>query len=998
MFVYSFVILKVFGLLLFCCSVSYGIDLPCDWIVYVEEQTSKFEASPWLPVCLPFMPIEENPATYINFVPDVILWDPMVQFPQSPALQICPSDCGRPLERKEWQNRQQSGSRPRIIHDIDGIVLLVSRTYMCASGHRFLSHDPQILEQFPCASQIPFVLSHKSGLTMRCVSMVLSLIAKGKKISTIESVLHQSRKENFFRKLLCASVNQNMHGFATFEETVAGKIRPGRELLLSCFLAVFWRNEIFYRQRTHGITINEDWICCDHTFKSAMNIGIYQKKTSSRAKWVKQFTALFLVLNDVGQALTWRLVEDTSYDSVAEVLDEVKQRLSDQKKVIREIYVDDCCKVRRKLQDIFGEQVMIKLDIFHAVQRITKKVSKKHSLFFDFISSLKLVFRNPSDMGPNREETTPDPTTLENNLDIFVKRWNGVKSDEGNFILTASVLQEINKLRVHIRNGCLSYIKKGRGTNRDESLHRSLNSFMKYSKIGTEVAYALLTTTIDNNNEQRETAEDKKRSFTEYATMQQINNNANNNDFHTPEFGLTNPRTNCDVPNLEEMMDDDMNDDMTDDQSTELLKKAKHLHDVTQQIKKQGIAKSVFNERYIPFMNSATSLFFHQQFDQSREDFEVHNMRVNAVVQGWGFRIIHTEGDGNCFFYSVSISLQHFFRENQNEAVLIRLRDMGISGDMTIQATAQRLRERVVQEWTSHQERYQPFLERSIEEESRLFLQSGYFMGELGNLMPLAMANLLGSPMIIFSSLVTMPVLLITPTSVTEGIPPVYLAFNQFGAGHYDAVNVEEEQSTPTAPLELGLGDNSISSDVGIEKCSCGKNTKRNSNKQQLCTDTKQYASRCPCLKRKNGCHSGCSCKLCKNPFGRNDKSGHSFSISDPTPRKRATHELSATRTNAREFMENMKARIRIEWNPTEIIIFECLIELLRNLNIAINAENIRKYFNKLVDKISDFKIGFEVEVVKKTMKEIQKRMESHDKALKAWLNAYFRKQIDENS
>ena len=100
------------------------------------------------------------------------------------------------------------------------------------------------------------------------------------------------------------------------------------------------------------------------------------------------------------------------------------------------------------------------------------------------------------------------------------------------------MLQEINKLRVHIRNGCLSYIKKGRGTNRDESLHRSLNSFMKYSKIGTEVAYALLTTTIDNNNEQRETAEDKKRSFTEYATMQQINNNANNNDFHTPTHKL----------------------------------------------------------------------------------------------------------------------------------------------------------------------------------------------------------------------------------------------------------------------------------------------------------------------------------------------------------------------------------------------------------------------------------------------------------------------------
>lgn len=645
MFVCGF-ILKVFGLLFVFCSVSHGVDLPCHWIVYLEQQTSRFDENPWLPSCIPFISIEANPVADINFVPDIILWDPIVQFPCSAAaIQQCSSDnCGRPLERREWQNKQQSGLRPRIIHDVDRIVLLVSRRYMCASGHRFLSHDPQILERFPCASQIPFVLSHKSGLTMRCMSMVISLIAKGKKISTIESVLKQSRKETYYRKLLCASVNPGI-GFATFEEAFTGKMIPGRELLLSSFLVVFWRNEIFYRRRLHEISINQDWICCDHTFKSAMNIGIYQQKTGSRAKWVKQFKALFLVLNDVGQTLTWKLVQDTSYDSLLEVLGEIKQRFIDQEKVLREIYVDDCCKVRKKLEDIFGNQVMIKLDIFHAVQRITKKVSKRHTLFHDFISSLKLVFRNPTDLGTNREQSTPDPTTLENNMNVFVKRWNGVKSDDGNVILTTAVLQEINKLRVHIRNGCLSYIKPGRGTNRDESLHRSLNSFMKYSKIGTELAYALLTTTIDDNNERRETK--NRKTFIEYTAMQQMSNNANEQfHLHTPKFGLTDPRTrtNFNDQNLEEVMED-INDDLTNDQSTDLLNKAKHLHDVIQEMKKQGITKSVFDERYIPFMNSATSLFFHRQFEQNRDGFEVHNARLRAVVQGWGLQVINVEGD-----------------------------------------------------------------------------------------------------------------------------------------------------------------------------------------------------------------------------------------------------------------------------------------------------------------------------------------------------------------
>ena len=76
-----------------------------------------------------------------DFIPDIILWDPIVQFGDLAAvLTKCP-DCAQSLERKEWQNKQQSGMQPRLLHDVDGIVLLVSRTYICATGHRFLSHD-----------------------------------------------------------------------------------------------------------------------------------------------------------------------------------------------------------------------------------------------------------------------------------------------------------------------------------------------------------------------------------------------------------------------------------------------------------------------------------------------------------------------------------------------------------------------------------------------------------------------------------------------------------------------------------------------------------------------------------------------------------------------------------------------------------------------------------------------------------------------------------------
>ena len=114
------------------------------------------------------------------------------------------------------------------------------------------------------------------------------------------------------------------------------------------------------------------------------------------------------------------------------------------------------------------------------MQRITKKASKRHPLFNDFVTSLKHVFRNSDDIGEVRLQSTPEPQLLQNNINAFVERWKDVTSQSGQLILTTKVSQEINKLRTHIGKGFLSRIKPGRGTNRDESLHKRINSFMKY--------------------------------------------------------------------------------------------------------------------------------------------------------------------------------------------------------------------------------------------------------------------------------------------------------------------------------------------------------------------------------------------------------------------------------------------------------------------------------------------------------------------------------------
>ena len=109
------------------------------------------------------------------------------------------------------------------------------------------------------------------------------------------------------------------------------------------------------------------------------NIGIYQTRDTHGSKWIKQFKSLFLVLNVVGQLLSWQLVPDTSDDTLGGMLTEVREQIVSTKKTLAEIYVDDCCKIRTKLTNIFGEATLVKLDLFHAIQRITKKASKRHS-------------------------------------------------------------------------------------------------------------------------------------------------------------------------------------------------------------------------------------------------------------------------------------------------------------------------------------------------------------------------------------------------------------------------------------------------------------------------------------------------------------------------------------------------------------------------------------------------------------------------------------------
>ena len=197
--------------------------------------------------------------------------------------------------------------------------------------------------------------------------------------------------------------------------------------------------------------------------------------------------------------LTWKATKTLSFDSVCEQLTSLKLRLSQQGKVVEEFIIDNCCSWRQKLQSIFGRDMKVSLDLFHAVQRISSKLSKRHSFHGPCLHDLSMVFRDPSDQGLVRTMVTPSPHVLIENLKKFTKKWKDIHYC-GQLVLTPNVVKELNAIQKHMERGCLSGIKVGRGTNRNERLHRHLNCVLKGNRYGPEMASALITLTLFKHN------------------------------------------------------------------------------------------------------------------------------------------------------------------------------------------------------------------------------------------------------------------------------------------------------------------------------------------------------------------------------------------------------------------------------------------------------------------------------------------------------------------
>ena len=82
----------------------------------------------------------------------------------------------------------------------------------------------------------------------------------------------------------------------------------------------------------------------------------------------------------------------------------------------------------------------------------------------------------------------------------------------------------------------------------------------------------------------------------------------------------------------------------------------------------------------------------------------------------------------------------------------------------------------------SHRDKYKPFLgaNQTLHFQSQLFLSDGRFASDLGNSIPLAMANLLKIPTVIMTHMENLPVIAISARESLQCLP-IFVAFEHSG-------------------------------------------------------------------------------------------------------------------------------------------------------------------------------------------------------------------------
>ena len=197
-------------------------------------------------------------------------------------------------------------------------LLLVSAVYSCCNSHQIPTHNPHVLSSLPSLLYVPFYLTNRAGFTTDMLTQICSLVDSGMSFHSVEGVISSQYRQHYWRLRCrfteaCTRLGVSSLSFPEFSQ---GTFPYPHEILLrEVFMAY---SSLFHHTfHTDMAVRTPSWISCDHTFKSAANIGFVRK---SDGKWIKLFKCIFCVMGIDGSVIHWRFTRGESFEEVRDLL------------------------------------------------------------------------------------------------------------------------------------------------------------------------------------------------------------------------------------------------------------------------------------------------------------------------------------------------------------------------------------------------------------------------------------------------------------------------------------------------------------------------------------------------------------------------------------------------------------------------------------------------------------------------------------------------------
>ena len=564
--------------------------------------------------------------------------------------------------------------------------------YACRNDHRIIGHDPKILKKFGQVELIPFLLLHKYGITRRLYRLIVVHTASGMRYRDVEAVLTEMwnsyHTEVRIRALaLLPAGMRRLEDKATQSATPKiSQLIPNRKLIGQCFVYDYSTKEKLYNARMASFT--SSWLSSDHTSKVAGNVGIWQN-----GHWIRQFDSLFSVMNEDGIVLAWQLTRGTGFARVKTLLVGIRKRLVKNGITLQGFTIDNCC----AFQAVFGV-IPVKLDLFHAVQRIASKIKKRHPLRRQSLDSFRLVFRTLGDIGKERKKPTPARSVMLANLERFIENWKNIEV-LGEKVLSQNAHNQLDKLRVHIEKGCLEEIPPKAGTSRQESMHKSLRKSVEKRRVGVKAAVASIGTCLYRWNERRisenvgschsplpvtqyqDLTVDQEEVF---GTGMIQNPNSFSDDDSEDNTDATARETDSTAESASEDGDcgTDDNDNVRigkEDAYHRVLEYAMYMKNLAQNLQAKCDAPTM-KVNVTQFVGRSLLLFTSHSHYSTPDTVKCNEM-LTSILNAFGFQQLPMPGDGDCFLHCISISLSSFLT-GENSMLTSYLKSIGISVDM----------------------------------------------------------------------------------------------------------------------------------------------------------------------------------------------------------------------------------------------------------------------------------------------------------------------------